>query len=42
MTDKNKKKFRISQNLLILVYRSESDSEFNLEEEMARMIQLLT
>jgi hypothetical protein len=38
MTDKNKKKFRISQNLLILVYRSESDSEFNLGEEMARMM----
>jgi hypothetical protein len=36
MTDENKKKFRISQNLVIIVYRGES------ETENAKMLKLLT
>ena len=35
MTDKKKKKFRISQNLVVLVYKSDSDSE------KAKMLKLL-
>jgi hypothetical protein len=42
MTDKNKKKFRISQNLVLIVYISEDDSSFNLEEEKAKMLNLLS
>jgi len=30
MTDKDKKKFRISQNVVVLVYKSDSDSEIDL------------
>jgi hypothetical protein len=41
MTDKNKKKYRISQNVVVLVYRSDTDSEFNLEEEKMKMVKLL-
>ena len=41
MTDKNKKKFRISQNVVVLVYRSDSDSEINIEGEKAKMVKLL-
>jgi hypothetical protein len=36
MTDKNKKKFRISQNLVLVVYRGDS------ETENAKMIKLLS
>jgi hypothetical protein len=42
MTDKNKKKFRISQNLVLIVYISDADSSFNLEEEKAKMLKLLS
>jgi hypothetical protein len=42
MTDKNKKKFRISQNLVLIVYISNADSLFNLEEEKAKMLNLLS
>ena len=42
MTDKNKKKFRISQNLVLIVYISNADSSFNLEEEKAKMLNLLS
>ena len=41
MTDKNKKKFRISQNVVFLVYRSDSDSDINIDEEKAKMVNLL-
>ena len=41
MTDKNKKKYRISQNVVVLVYRGDTDSEFNLEEEKMKMVKLL-
>ena len=36
MTDENKKKFRISQNLVIIVYRGDS------ETENAKMLKLLS
>jgi hypothetical protein len=42
MTDKDQKKFRISQNLVVIVYKSDADSEINLEEEKAKMLKLLT
>jgi DNA replication protein DnaD len=42
MTDKNKNKFRISQNLVLIVYISDADSSFNLEEEKAKMLKLLS
>jgi hypothetical protein len=38
MTDKNKEKFRISQDLVLIVYRSDADSDINLEEEKANML----
>jgi hypothetical protein len=41
MTDKNKKKFRISQNLVVLVFRSDSNSEINIDEEKVKMVNLL-
>jgi len=41
MTDKNKKKFRISQNLVLIVYISDADSAFNLEEEKTKILKLL-
>jgi hypothetical protein len=42
MTDKDKKRFSISQNVVVIVYKSDADSEFDIEEEKAKILKLLT
>ena len=41
MSDKDKKKFRITQNVIIIVYRGDAE-EIDLEEEKAKLLKLLS
>ncbi len=41
MTDKDQKKFRITQNLVVIVYRGDAE-EINFEEEKAKLLKLLS